>query len=151
LPGLAKRSARQRSGYDVRICNIGRLVPLKGQTTIIQALAELRETLGYRAHLTIVYGDVDDELAALKRLVESLQLQDEVTFRASLNFDEEPDFFHGFDVYVSSSTFKNGLGSQTESFGLSILEAILAGLPVVVTNVGGQPEVLGTENRFGRL
>jgi len=43
------------------------------------------------------------------------------------------------------------LPSATESFGLAALEALASGVPVVATDVGGLPEVLGRDGACGRL
>jgi glycosyltransferase involved in cell wall biosynthesis len=51
------------------------------------------------------------------------------------------DWLAGLDVFVNSST--------SEGVSLTILEAMAAGLPVVVTAVGGTPEVVTPE--CGRL
>jgi glycosyltransferase involved in cell wall biosynthesis len=77
-------------------------------------------------------GNVDEELR-IKNEVLALGLQDRV-------------YFHGFvetvvDLIANSSALL--VPSQDyESFGLTIVEAMAMGIPVVATNVGGIPEVL---------
>jgi glycosyltransferase involved in cell wall biosynthesis len=46
-----------------------------------------------------------------------------------------PDYLNSLDIYAAPSL--------VESFGVSVVEAMAAGLPVVATNVGGLPEVIG--------
>lgn len=49
--------------------------------------------------------------------------------------DEVATYLAAADVFVSASA--------TESFGMAILEAMAAGLPVISTNVGGVADVVG--------
>lgn len=46
----------------------------------------------------------------------------------------------GADLYISPS--------KNEALGISILEAMACGVPVIATNVGGTPEILGEDNEF---
>ncbi|AYG94285.1 glycosyltransferase [Brevundimonas naejangsanensis] len=148
-PGREKTAAR-RGGAPVRIVSIGRLVGWKGQEHLLCALALLKRR-GREAHVTFVYGQEDRELEHLRAVAAREGVSGGVTFRPFVNFDEEPDFLNAFDLLVSASTYTSGQGARSETFGMSILEGIAAGLPVVVTDAGGQPEVAGEPNDHVRI
>ena len=50
------------------------------------------------------------------------------------------NILYGVDLYISPS--------KNEALGLSILEAMACGVPVVATNVGGTKEILGENSEF---
>jgi glycosyltransferase involved in cell wall biosynthesis len=64
----------------------------------------------------------------------SLDARKRVTFAGLVAHGEVPRFFRSADIYVGPSLY--------ESFGVSIIEAMAAGLPVVTTRVGVVPEVI---------
>lgn len=53
---------------------------------------------------------------------------------------DAPTLFPAFDVYVSAS--------DREPFGIVLTEAMLARVPVISTDCGGAPEVLGEHARY---
>jgi len=69
-----------------------------------------------------------------EKLAERLGLAPLVTFVGHVRHDEVPKYMKRFSVYISLSL--------AESFGVAVLEACACGVPVVVSNVGGLPEVL---------
>ena len=107
---------------------VGRLAPLKDHATLLQALA-LTRTHHLDVQLWIV-GDGPLEFS-LRKLTCELGLNECVTF-----FGEQADvspFMLAADLFVSSSV--------TEGLPVSLLEAMSAGLPAVVTDVGGMGEI----------
>jgi glycosyltransferase involved in cell wall biosynthesis len=123
---------------DVIIGAVGRLEDAcKRYSDIITALKHVRKTEA-RARLLIV-GDGKDA-PALRQLVADLDLEDAVIFAGYQG--NTRDFYHLMDVFVLAST--------KESFGLVLVEAMLAEVPVVATRVGGIPFVLD-EGRAGVL
>jgi N-acetyl-alpha-D-glucosaminyl L-malate synthase BshA len=95
---------------------------------LVEAFAEASR--GTDARLALV-GDGPEEPAALERAT-ALGVLDRVDFHGMR--DDLPELLARADVFC--------LSSSTESFGLSALEAMATGTPVVATRVGGVPEVV---------
>jgi glycosyltransferase involved in cell wall biosynthesis len=79
------------------------------------------------------FPDDEDELRALKALTASLGLERRVTFLGYVE-PSEP-LYHAWDVCVSTSAY--------ETFGMTVLEAMACGCPVVAYPGGSVAEVLG--------
>ena len=119
----------------IRFGAIGRLVPAKGYSVLIDAFA-LAEGSAPGAELSIFgYGPLAGELAGQ---IERLGLQ--VRVRLEGRTGNPPGALQDLDVFV--------LSSVNEGLPLAILEAMAAGLPIVSTAVGGVPEVLDTQSAW---
>lgn len=127
--GHARETLRQELGWtgDTRvIAGIGRLAPEKRWDVLIEAAAPL---LGPRRRLALV-GAGAEELR-LRDLTRSLEVDDFVTFlgaRSDVN-----DLLAAVDVVASTS--------PQETFGLAVLEAVLAGCPVVYVRAPAVDEI----------
>ncbi|MEO1362146.1 MAG: glycosyltransferase [Pseudomonadota bacterium] len=129
----------------LRIISVGRLIPWKGHDRLIEALHAVKEARpDLPVQLDIVYGRWTEQLGALTALRDRLGLTHDVTFIDYVNFREAPDFLPGYDLFVLPSTTSDDAVPRTETFGVALIEAISAGLPVIATNAGGIPEVIGT-------
>lgn len=107
---------------------IGELHHIKGHRFMIDAVASLPHT----AYAIIGGGDDHD---ALEKYIRARNLSDRVFLLGA-----RPDAYQclkGFDMFI--------LASLSETFGLVLLEAGQAGLPVVATAVGGVPEIIEHE------
>lgn len=116
---------------DIIIGSVGRIDDdsHKRFRDIIRGLPAIR-TIQPNARLLIV-GDGADRIM-LERVTKDLNLCDAVIFAG---YQTSPrDFYHLMDVFV--------LASAREAFGLVLVEAMLAGVPIVATKVGGIPFVL---------
>lgn len=110
---------------------VGNVRPAKDYETLLRAAAIVH---GARpdARFAIVGDERSPITATLKRMADELGLGPSVRF---LGFREEvAKLVAAFDVFVSSS--------RTEGLPLGIVEAVALGTPVVLTNVGGVPEVV---------
>lgn len=117
-----------------KIITVARLSREKGIDLALQAISHLHES-----GLMIPYNIIGDgpERESLENQVKQLKLQDHVFFGGAKNNDWVRDYLSdnsSNSIYLQPSRF--------EAFGLSILEALFSGLPVVTTNVGGIPEII---------
>jgi glycosyltransferase involved in cell wall biosynthesis len=114
---------------------VGRLQPWKGQDVFLRLVAAIRAQ-GYAVHGLVVGGNAynlspgfDDRLKALAR---DLDLQDCITFTGQVA--NAGPYLQIMDVSINASA--------CEPFGLVILEAMAAGVPVVAYAQGGPAEIL---------
>lgn len=121
------------------LINVGALRSAKAQDILIRAFADVRARIP-SSRLAII-GQDQGRGPALRRLADDLGLADSVTFLGHRS-DVTTKLLAGGDAFVLSSTH--------EGMPLSLLEAMLAGLPVVCTAVGGIPEVV-EDGVSGRL
>ena len=84
--------------------------------------------------LLIVGGGVEEE--RLKNLVGDLQIQDDTVFTGLVNFDQIVPYHNMLSIFLSLSIL------DSESFGVAVIEASACETPVVVSDVGGLPEVV---------
>lgn len=108
---------------------VGRLVPLKGHRFLIEALSLLTKDFAQLGLLVV--GDGEEE-KSLRALTEALGLSERVVFLGLRR--DIPDILGISEVLV--------LPSSREGLPIVLLEAMAASLPVVVTPVGGIPEVV---------
>ncbi len=114
---------------------VGRIEPLKGIDTLIEALAIMRRD-NVIVCLSVIGGnpdtdqdDIHSEMARLQILREKYGLEDLVAFLGSRSQDTLPYYYSAADAVVVPSHY--------ESFGLVALEAMACGTPVVASQVGG--------------
>ena len=112
---------------------VGRIDPQKNQLLAVRLLAELQREKP-RAHLVLVgpVTSADYDLSLAKE-ISALGLDAHVTLIRGLE-TSDPELvnaYHGADLFL--------LPSVHEPFGIVILEAWAAGLPVAASNVGGVP------------
>lgn len=109
---------------------IGRIEPHKGQETLLRAFIEAKIPDSF----LLFAGSVDDEVyfANLRKIAEKGKVSDKVRY---LEFTKEiPELMNTLDVFV--------MPSNSETFGLVVIEAMASALPVIATNAGGIPEII---------
>ncbi len=115
---------------------VGSMSGRKGQDLIIKALAQMSKEKLKRIHLYLV-GD-GGERSKLEGLVESSHLKDYITFTGQRN--DVSIILETMDVFI--------MPSLSEGLSISTLEALRAGLFLLLTDTGGNSEVMGNECGF---
>lgn len=87
----------------------------------------------------IIVGEGEDK-GKLENLCEHLAISDDVVFVGKVENEDVPNYLNRIDIYVALS--------DSESFGVAIIEASACEIPVIVSNVGGLPEVVA-DNKTG--
>ena len=129
----SRQELRQRLGLPSGplVGVFSRLAQWKGQHVLIEALAKLPDVHG------IIVGDAlfgeQDYAARLTRLVADLGLRDRVHFLGHRN--DVPLLMQTVDAMVHPSI-------DPEPFGRTLVEAMLAGVPVIATDAGAAPDIL---------
>jgi len=136
---LDKRFARMALKLDTKekiILQLGRIVPRKGIDNVIKALGYMRREHQFRARLLIVGGESDDpdakmtpEIGRLQRLAEAEGVGDRVTFVGRRTRDTLPYYYSAADVFATTPWY--------EPFGMTPLESMACGTPVIGADVGG--------------
>lgn len=125
---LNSRHLKQKGDYSVRgafrIVCVGRLIRDKNPVHLIQAIAELPDV-----ELTIV-GD-GPERVNLEQLARGSTAAARVHFRPAVENDELCELLPGFDLFA--------VHTEYWELNKSVLEALLAGLPVVINRRQGAP------------
>ena len=124
--GLASRGDRTSTGEFV-VITVARLEKVKGIEYLIRAFHSPRCDLPRRSHLLII-GD-GSQRKNLEDLVKKLNLEERVKFLGPVPNERLPEYLAAADCFV--------LPSLREGFGIVILEAQAAGIPVIGTKVGG--------------
>jgi glycosyltransferase involved in cell wall biosynthesis len=101
---------------------------------LIKAFAIVKEQYKSRPVKLLIVGKGSLE-AELKTLAKSLGIEKDVFFTGLVEHSKVPSYHNTMDVEVFPSV------DDSESFGVSVIEASACGRPVVVSNVGGLPEV----------
>lgn len=124
------------SERPITIGTVKKLTDKYGIDTLLHAFAQLVRTMPERTFKLEITGD-GPLRTDLFSLAEKLGITNDVTFFPALPHNQVPQQLHRLDIFVAVSRL-NG-----ESFGVSIVEAMACGIPVVVSDVGGLPEVTG--------
>ncbi|MBI4135748.1 glycosyltransferase [Candidatus Uhrbacteria bacterium] len=112
---------------------VGNLTEGKGQEFLIRAFKKFR---GNEPHAVLLIVGDGPLRAPLEDMVERIGMKDAVIFAGYNTMARE--IIAGLDLLV--------LPSKTETFGRTLLEAMIAGTPIVATRVGGIPEIVTHEH-----
>lgn len=127
----AMRASLGLSQATLTLTIVANLIPYKGHRDLLEALARAKPSLPADWRLLIVGRD-DGIQKDLEVLAERLGVAPHVSFLGPRT--DVPDLLGASDVGL--------LCSHEEGFSNSVLEGMAAGLPMIVTNVGGNAEAV---------
>lgn len=131
--GRRRDDTRRRLGLtpeDIGIAIVANLIPYKGHGDLIEAFAEASQR---RPNLTLFIAGQDRGIGPAL-IEQSRRLGIEAKVRLLGMHDDVPGLLAGMDIGV--------IASHEEGFCNALMEKLAAGLPVVATNVGGNPEAV---------
>jgi glycosyltransferase involved in cell wall biosynthesis len=126
---------RKEIADDVRkkiVISVGRIAPPKGYVDLVTAFSFLVPSHPDMVLILIGDGPLFEDI---RNLISKLNLEKNVLLLGAR--EDVPRLLAASDLYVSSSHW--------EGLPLAILEAMMAGLPVVATNVGDIPRLITTD------
>lgn len=136
---IPKAQARATLGIPLHeriVLQLGRMVPRKGVDTAIRGVAALNQQANPPARLLIVGGEsaepdpvLTPEIGRLQTLVHQLNVADQVTFAGQQPRESLKYYYSAADVFITTPWY--------EPFGITPLEAMACGTPVIGSNVGG--------------
>jgi glycosyltransferase involved in cell wall biosynthesis len=137
-PKLAERLSKiKETKTPLKLTTLAAIdVMYKGQADIINAIAQLRDHNMIFKYDIIGQGNPD----RLQSLIDQLNLNDLVKIIGSVPHKEVFDYIENTDVYVQPS--------KTEGLPRAVVEAMSLACPVLGSDVGGIPELIGKEALF---
>lgn len=139
-PGSGGAEVRARLGLTDRpvvVC-VSRLVPRKGQDTLIRAMPGILAKEPDAVLLIVGGGPYDKEL---RRLAHETGVAASVRFTGAVPWSELPAHYGAGDVFAMPCRTRRG-GLDVEGLGIVYLEASATGLPVVAGDSGGAPDAV---------
>ncbi len=132
---IAKPTAKSLLDIDEHekiVLQLGRMVKRKGIDNVIEAFANISHR--HKARLIVVGGEqnaagIDTELERLKQLAHNYGIADSVSFVGRKNREMLRYYYSAADIFITTPWY--------EPFGITPLEAMACGTPVIGSAVGG--------------
>ena len=133
--GAARVPRTASSNGHAVIIQVSRMEPLKGHAVLLEALSQLREHAGWTCRLAggAQRAPEAQYMESLRAQAAALGIADRVEFLGDRS--DIPRLLAGSDIYCQPNI-------EPDAFGLSLIEAMAAGLPVVTSALGGAKEIV---------
>lgn len=126
---------RRAANGSTVIIQVSRMEPLKGHAVLLEALAQLRDRTGWLCRFAGGAQRPHEAryMASLRARAHALGIADRVEFLGERS--DIADLLAGADIYCQPNV-------EPDAFGISLVEAMGAGLPVVTSALGGATEIV---------
>ncbi|MBW4630301.1 MAG: glycosyltransferase family 4 protein [Brasilonema octagenarum HA4186-MV1] len=134
LPKEQAKSLRQKYGISpetVCLLNVGSNHPRKNLSTILKVIETLQQR-GLSIHLWKVGADFTDEQ---KIFIKTQGLENHISYLGKPDKSTLIQIYNAADMLIAPSLH--------EGFGITLLEAMACGIPVITSKVSAMPEVVG--------
>jgi D-inositol-3-phosphate glycosyltransferase len=146
---MDKVAAKKKIGADINkkmILFVGRIEPLKGIDVLLYSLKILLTARpDLKLCVWIVGGDISQDTEEWPKELKKLsEIREELAIKASVKFvgrkkqQELPSYYNAADLMVMPSHY--------ESFGITAVEAMACGVPVITTDVTGVSKLIDKEH-----
>jgi glycosyltransferase involved in cell wall biosynthesis len=126
--------ARHTDGDGPLVLYVGQIRPRKGPQVLVEALPAIRDR--HRRARVVFVGPDHDYVAELRAQASSLGVEDSVDFAGEVADRELPKYYAAADVFVFPTV------TGIECLGLTFVQAMFAGNPVIASEIAGAPEVI---------
>jgi glycosyltransferase involved in cell wall biosynthesis len=135
-PGVDGRGIRARhlDGDGPVLVFVGQVRPRKGPQILVEALPAIRERHP-KAHALFV-GPDHEFVPELRRVAARLGVADAVEFVGAVPDEDLPAYYAAADLFIFPTM------TTIECLGLSFVQAMFVGTPVIATRIAGAPEVI---------
>lgn len=130
-PGDRNATRRKHNIEDnhILIGTVARLIPSKGIDVLLKAVAGIVTS---NSCIKLLIAGSGPEETRLKELSQKLGMESQVIFTGRIS--DMHNYYSAFDIFI--------LPTLTEGLGITVMEAMYFGLPVIASSVGGIPELV---------
>lgn len=135
---------KEHTRSNIRILFVGGFAGEKGLDVLLKAFSRLHVDVPQ----TELWICAEPRSKRQKALIQTYTRKYPVKAFGFLNHDEMPDIYRECDIFCLPSFDKKMLGVKVweEQFGFALVEAMASGLPIVATDCGVVPEIVGNDN-----
>jgi len=128
-----KMYSKPRNSDFFNVLYVGRMMKTKGVHILINAFSKVA---GKHKNVRLILVGTGSKIDDFKVLARNLDIDGKVTFAGYVSEEEKHKYYSEADLFVHPAIWQ-------EPFGRALLEAMSFEIPLIVSNVGAPPEVIG--------